>query len=54
MLGAGSFGTTMASLLADRNETTLWARSPATAREITEDGTNAAYLPGFALHRPSG
>ena len=49
MLGAGSFGTTMASQLANRNDTVLWARSPALAQEITESQTNTAYLPGFTL-----
>jgi glycerol-3-phosphate dehydrogenase (NAD(P)+) len=49
VLGAGSFGTTVASLLAARNDTVLWARSPEVAKEITEQHANSSYLPGFGL-----
>jgi glycerol-3-phosphate dehydrogenase (NAD(P)+) len=49
VLGAGSFGTTMASLQSARNETLLWARNPDIAREITEERSNSAYLPGVRL-----
>ena len=49
VLGAGSWGTTVASLAAARNETTLWARGPDVAAEIRDEHTNAAYLPGFEL-----
>lgn len=49
VLGAGSWGTTMASLVAARHETTLWARNPDIALEINEHSTNEAYLPGFPL-----
>ncbi len=49
VLGAGSWGTTVASLLAPRVATTLWARSEAVAREIRDDRTNAAYLGGDRL-----
>src|SRR5205809_51354 len=49
VLGAGSWGTTVASLAAARNETTLWARGPDVAAEIRDEHTNAAYLPGFNL-----
>ena len=49
VLGAGSWGTTMASLVAARHETTLWARNPEVALEINEDSTNESYLPGFTL-----
>ncbi|WP_116997137.1 NAD(P)H-dependent glycerol-3-phosphate dehydrogenase [Desertimonas flava] len=51
VLGAGSWGTTMASLLAARHPTLLWARNPDTADEINEDHTNAGYLPGHTLNR---
>jgi glycerol-3-phosphate dehydrogenase (NAD(P)+) len=49
VLGAGSWGTTVASLVANRNETLIWARDPDTADEINKEHTNSAYLPGFTL-----
>ncbi len=49
VLGAGSWGTTVAALLAARHNTTIWARSAETAAEIDGRHTNEAYLPGFAL-----
>ena len=49
VLGAGSWGTTMAALLATRHPTMIWARSADTAAEIDGRHTNEAYLPGFAL-----
>jgi len=51
VLGGGSWGTTVASLLAARNDTMIWARNPAVAGEINEQRTNGGYLPGFELHR---
>ena len=49
MLGAGSWGTTVASLVAPRHETVLWARNADVAKAINADHANAAYLPGFDL-----
>lgn len=49
VLGAGSFGTTIAALTAPRHPTTLWARDEALAREMRERRTNERYLEGFAL-----
>jgi glycerol-3-phosphate dehydrogenase (NAD(P)+) len=49
VLGAGSWGTTVASLTAPRNPTLLWARSAPTAAEINGEHANSAYLPGFSL-----
>jgi glycerol-3-phosphate dehydrogenase (NAD(P)+) len=49
VLGAGSWGTTVASLSAGRHPTTLWARNSAVAREIDEQHTNEGYLPGCTL-----
>jgi glycerol-3-phosphate dehydrogenase (NAD(P)+) len=49
VLGAGSWGTTVASLVAPRHHTVLWARDPAVAARITTDHTNPGYLPGFDL-----
>ena len=48
VLGGGSWGTTMASLVAARHPTLLWARNPDVAEEINTEHTNDAYLPGFA------
>jgi glycerol-3-phosphate dehydrogenase (NAD(P)+) len=49
VLGAGSWGTTVASLAAGRNPTTLWARSADVATEVNEKHTNEGYLQGFTL-----
>ena len=49
VLGAGSWGTTMASLVAPRHPTVLWARSPEVAAEVHAEHTNHRYLSGFAL-----
>ncbi|MGZ8615379.1 MAG: NAD(P)H-dependent glycerol-3-phosphate dehydrogenase [Actinomycetota bacterium] len=49
VLGAGSWGTTVATLLAGRHPTMLWARNPDTADEIEREHTNESYLPGFRL-----
>lgn len=49
VVGAGSWGTTVAALLAARRPTTLWARSPELAETITAERQNAAYLPGVPL-----
>ena len=50
VLGAGSWGTTVASLLAARNRTLLWARNQELALEIDEQHTNHCYLQGFELN----
>lgn len=49
VLGGGSWGTTVASLVALRNDATLWARDPETAAEIRTDHRNSKYLDGFDL-----
>ena len=49
VLGAGSWGTTVAALSAGRNPTTLWARDEEVAREVEVSSTNSRYLPGFPL-----
>ncbi|TMK64965.1 MAG: NAD(P)H-dependent glycerol-3-phosphate dehydrogenase [Actinobacteria bacterium] len=49
VLGAGSWGTTVATLACGRNKTLLWARDPEVAREVNEDHANSSYLAGFAL-----
>ena len=50
VLGAGSWGTTVASLLCRHDhEVLLWARNPEVAEEVTGQHTNEAYLPGAVL-----
>lgn len=50
ILGGGSFGTAMASILAENGHLTrLWVRDPETAAAINEDRENPRYLPGQAL-----
>lgn len=49
VVGAGSWGTTVASLTARNGPTVLWARRPELAEEIAEEHTNARYLPGVTL-----
>jgi glycerol-3-phosphate dehydrogenase (NAD(P)+) len=51
VLGAGSWGTTVAAIACRHNKTTLWARRPDTADEINADHVNSAYLKGFPLPR---
>ena len=50
IIGAGAFGTTLASVLAANNKQVLmWTRREELAREITDNHTNERYLPGFKL-----
>ena len=51
ILGAGAWGTALAISLARRggHEVTLWCHSPALADQLTENGENLPYLPGFML-----
>ena len=50
VLGAGSWGTALAKLVADKGiPTRLWSRSPKLAEEIQTTRVNGAYLPGFTL-----
>jgi glycerol-3-phosphate dehydrogenase (NAD(P)+) len=52
VLGAGSWGTTFAKILADGgSDVALWARRPELAREITQSKRNSDYLPGINLPR---
>lgn len=44
MLGGGSWGTTVASMAARRNQTILWARDPEVAAEVRDHHTNRRYL----------
>ncbi|WP_430592499.1 NAD(P)H-dependent glycerol-3-phosphate dehydrogenase [Humidisolicoccus flavus] len=50
VLGAGSWGTTFAKVLADGgSDVTIWARRPEAAREIRETRRNTQYLPSITL-----
>jgi glycerol-3-phosphate dehydrogenase (NAD(P)+) len=52
VLGAGSWGTTFAKVLADGgSDVAIWARRPELAREIAEGKRNSDYLPGINLPR---
>ncbi|HET6591679.1 MAG TPA: NAD(P)H-dependent glycerol-3-phosphate dehydrogenase [Xanthomonadales bacterium] len=50
LLGGGSWGTTVASLIARNAPVTIWARCADTVREINEDHRNSKYLPGATLN----
>lgn len=50
VLGAGSWGTTVAHLAAHNTPTTLWARRAEVAEEVDTRHTNCRYLPDHHLH----
>jgi glycerol-3-phosphate dehydrogenase (NAD(P)+) len=50
-LGAGSWGTAVASIVADSAPTTLWARSAEVARDINDNNRNSKYLGDMELHK---
>ena len=50
VLGAGSWGTTLAKVFADAgNQVALWARRDAVARTIQQTRENPEYLPGIVI-----
>ena len=50
VIGAGSWGTTLANLLAEKGlEVTLWAYEKELVEEIGRTGMNGIYLPGLTL-----
>ncbi len=49
VLGAGSWGTTVATLTAKRHDVVLWARRAEAALEINETHLNRTYLPDWPL-----
>jgi glycerol-3-phosphate dehydrogenase (NAD(P)+) len=49
VVGAGSWGTTVAALASVNTPTVLWARRPELARQINDAHVNADYLPSFSL-----
>ncbi len=50
VVGGGSFGTTLAALLAEnKKRVKVWARRSEQVKEINSTHTNTRYLPGFKL-----
>ena len=49
-IGAGSWGTTLANLLADKGYTVdLWVREEEVYEQIKKDRINSTFLPGMKL-----
>jgi glycerol-3-phosphate dehydrogenase (NAD(P)+) len=51
VIGAGSWGTTVAAIASVNTPTVLWARRPELADQINSAHVNADYLPSFTLPR---
>ncbi len=51
VLGAGSFGTTVAHLTARNAPTVLWCRGPETADEVNREHTNGRYLKDYRINQ---
>jgi glycerol-3-phosphate dehydrogenase (NAD(P)+) len=49
VVGAGSWGTTVAALASRNAPTVLWARRPDLAAEVAQDHRNSTYLAGYDL-----
>jgi len=49
VIGAGSWGTTVAAMTSANTPTRLWARREELADEVNEAHTNSRYLPDFTL-----
>ena len=49
VLGAGLWGTTVATLASHDAPTTLWARRPEVAREVNEQHSSERYRPASRL-----
>ena len=49
VLGAGSWGTTVAAIASRSSPTVIWARSPRVADEVNKHHTNSGYLGDAAL-----
>jgi glycerol-3-phosphate dehydrogenase (NAD(P)+) len=49
VIGAGSWGTTVASLCAENCPTIIWARRPELAEQIRTEHANGDYLKGYEL-----
>src|SRR5262245_66067641 len=51
VIGAGSWGTTVAAIASANAPTILWARRPELAEQINSAHVNGDYLPSFTLPR---
>src|SRR6185503_7463194 len=52
IIGAGSFGTALAHMLAQANhQVKIWAREPELIPAINQKHENVLFHPGFALHK---
>lgn len=51
IIGGGSWGTTVGSLVARKAHATLWARDEETVKNINELNQNKKYLDGFPLNK---
>jgi glycerol-3-phosphate dehydrogenase (NAD(P)+) len=49
VLGAGAWGTSIATVLAERLDVTLWARDPSHAEALSSSRRNQRYLPRIAI-----
>ena len=49
VIGAGSWGTTVAAIVSEHAPTMLWGRNPAIVEQVAGQHENVAYLPGVAL-----
>jgi glycerol-3-phosphate dehydrogenase (NAD(P)+) len=49
VIGAGAWGTTLASIVAPRHHTVLWAREESVATSVNQRRQNEQFLPGFTL-----
>ena len=49
VIGAGSWGTAVAAIIARKLPTVVWARSAEVAGQINENSQNQRYLPGYPL-----
>jgi glycerol-3-phosphate dehydrogenase (NAD(P)+) len=49
VIGAGSWGTTVAAIMSEHAPTTLWGRDAELVRQIDSEHVNATYLAGVAL-----
>ncbi len=50
VVGGGSWGTTVASIVSRNAEATLWARDAETVADINDNHRNSRYLPDATLH----